>query len=128
MTLTAFEVFKWVWVLWVRLCFLLWFFSFSVSVDCPGSEDEDDLAVEGVTGLVPVLAIEDGESSTHMSLEKEIAIIAEYKRALLSAGYDSSSASSLDSENGEKNSEFQRDFNYDQDDGNRHPEEIFFFP
>ena len=128
MTLTAFEVFKWVWVLWVRLCFLLWFFSFSVSVDCPGSEDEDDPAVEGVTGLVPVLAIEDGESSTHMSLEKEIAIIAEYKRALLSAGYDSSSASSLDSENGEKNSEFQLDFNYDHDDGNQHPEEIFFFP
>lgn len=78
------------------------FFSFSVSVDCPGSEDEDDPAVEGVTGLVAVLAIEDGESSTHMSLEKEIAIIAEYKRALLSAGYDFSSASSLDSENGEK--------------------------
>ena len=104
------------------------FFSFSVSVDCPGSEDEDDPAVEGVTGLVPVLAIEDGESSTHMSLEKEIAIIAEYKRALLSAGYDSSSASSLYSENGEKNSEFQLDFNYDHDDGNQHPEEIFFFP
>lgn len=106
----------------------MFFFSFSVSVDYPGSEDEDDPAVEGVTGLVPVLAIEDGESSTHMSLEKEIAIIAEYKRALLSAGYDSSSASSLDSENGEKNSEFQRDFNYDHDDGNQHPEEIFFFP
>lgn len=63
-------------------------------------------AVEGVTGLVPVLAIEDGESSTHMSLEKEIAIIAEYKRALLSAGYDFSSASSLDSENGEKIASF----------------------
>ena len=102
------------------------FFSFNVSVDCPGSENEDDPAVEGVTGLVPVLAIEDGESSTHMSLEKEIAIIAEYKRALLSAGYDSSSASSSDSENGGKKSEFQRDFNYDHDDGNRHPEEIFF--
>ena len=110
----------------MRLCFILCFFSFSVSVDCPRSEDEDDPAVEGVTGLVPVLAIEDGESSTHMSLEKEIAIIAEYKRALLSAGYDSSSASSLDSENGGKKSEFQRDFNYDHDDGNRHPEEIFF--
>ena len=109
----------------MRLFFLL-FFSFSVSVDCPGSEDEDDLAVKGVTGLVPVLAIEDGESYTHMSLERETAIIAEYKKALLSAGYDSSSASSLDSENGGKNGEFQSDFYYDHDDGNRHPVEIFF--
>ena len=113
-------------MLWVRLFFLL-FFSFSVSVDCPGSKDEDDPAVEGVTGLVPVLAIEDGESYTHMSLERETAIIAEYKKALLSAGYDSSSASSLDSENGGKNGEFQSDFYYDHDDGNRHPVEIFFF-
>ena len=31
--------------------FFLLFFSFSVSVDCPGSDDEVDPAVEGVTGV-----------------------------------------------------------------------------
>ena len=43
--------------------------------------------------LVPDLATEDEEAHLNLSLEEESSIIAEYRTLLLSAGYDTNSAS-----------------------------------
>lgn len=43
--------------------------------------------------LVPDLATEDDKAHLNLFLEEESAIIAEYRTLLLSAGYDTSSAS-----------------------------------
>ncbi|XP_020607233.1 NEDD8 ultimate buster 1-like isoform X2 [Orbicella faveolata] len=58
------------------------------------SKDEEDPDVEeAVRELVPDLATEDDEAHLNLSLEEESSIIAEYRTLLLSAGYDTNSAS-----------------------------------
>ena len=58
------------------------------------SEGEEGPDVEeAVRELVPDLATEDDEAHLNLSLEEESSIIAEYRTLLLSAGYDTNSAS-----------------------------------